>query len=44
MSLPRLREQVARVASRRQTSFQCFQRLEEERHNGGLIAIPRSAC
>ena len=37
----RLREQVARVASRRKTNFQCLQRLEEEGHNERRIAIGR---
>jgi hypothetical protein len=38
-----LGEQVVRVASCRQTNFQCFQTLEEEGHNERRIAIPRRA-
>jgi hypothetical protein len=38
-----LGEQVVRVASCRQTNFQCFQTLEEEGHNERRIAIGRRA-
>jgi hypothetical protein len=40
--LPRLGEQVVRVASCRQTNFQCFQTIEEEGHNECRIANGRS--
>ncbi len=35
-------EQVARVASHPKTNFQCFQKLEEEGHNGRRIALGRN--